>query len=381
VSRNRFFIDVLLVLLFASLTPSLSFAGKEGALTRAFSTFVSRTSRTAPRLTPPKSSFRSYSTDLLQNSHPPLAPSKTIRVAVVERAFGDHRVLKNKIVEPGNLRTKNERQRMMMESEFGPEYLEMLRKSKLHGTAVAGLVSKGVDNLEILPVSSFIDFSSLKAACEAGVSLVNISSFIKDPAMFQELGEIIQEYKNVLFILSAGNDGKNLDWYSRYDSSFSFSNLIFVAAAENHPYTKDSFPPSDAPSLELASFSNYGKNSVHLATVGQDLPLLAPDNHFSTGSGTSYSAPLTANLCIKMERINPSLTAQEKIQILKETLFKTNALRKKLIWGGVLNREAALRMAEARKAVSEKSDKNLMVRENPNNGLVISPSATSSSAN
>jgi subtilisin family serine protease len=82
---------------------------------------------------------------------------------------------------------------------------------------------------------------------------------------------------DVLFVAAAGNSGANIDTSPSYPASYSATNLIAVAATTT----------TDA----LASFSNYGKSSVHLGAPGVSIISTLPGSAYGFLSGTSMATP------------------------------------------------------------------------------------------
>jgi subtilisin family serine protease len=83
--------------------------------------------------------------------------------------------------------------------------------------------------------------------------------------------------RNMLFVASAGNSGRDNDVTLHYPSGYSAPNVISVAATDN----KDM----------LWSSSNYGLSSVHLGAPGVNVISTAPSDAFAWYSGTSGAAP------------------------------------------------------------------------------------------
>lgn len=71
--------------------------------------------------------------------------------------------------------------------------------------------------------------------------------------------------RGILFVAAAGNDGGNNDAVPQYPASYSLANVLSVAATDDDD--------------QLASYSNYGASSVHLAAPGTEI--------FSTMTGYS----------------------------------------------------------------------------------------------
>jgi subtilisin family serine protease len=82
---------------------------------------------------------------------------------------------------------------------------------------------------------------------------------------------------DILFVAAAGNSSANNDTTPHYPSSYNAPNVVSVAATDSN----------DA----LASFSNFGANSVHLGAPGVSTLSTTIGNTYSYFSGTSMATP------------------------------------------------------------------------------------------
>ncbi len=87
---------------------------------------------------------------------------------------------------------------------------------------------------------------------------------------------------DMLFIAAAGNSGDNTDQTPHYPSTYNQANIISVAATDRND--------------ELASFSNYGRNTVDLAAPGVSILSTVPNGGYANFSGTSMAAPHVAGV-------------------------------------------------------------------------------------
>ena len=109
----------------------------------------------------------------------------------------------------------------------------------------------------------------------------------------------------ILFVVAAGNDGKNNDTTPTYPANYSLPNMIVVASTA-----------WDGSKETLSSFSNYGK-TVDLAAPGSSIYSTWNDGAYKSISGTSMATPHVAGVAALIKAQHPDWTyAQIKDKIL-----------------------------------------------------------------
>lgn len=112
-----------------------------------------------------------------------------------------------------------------------------------------------------------------------------------------------------LFVTSAGNSSSDNDATPSYPASYDLENIVSVAATTH----------SDA----LASFSNFGLQSVDLAAPGDQILSTTRGGSYGLLSGTSMASPHVAGAAAVLLGNDPTLTAHElRARLLRSTDFK-----------------------------------------------------------
>ena len=195
-----------------------------------------------------------------------------------------------------------------------------------HGTIIGSYIfntlhERGID-FQLLPIKAFdgngngnyfdILCGFKYALNNPDVDVINMSFgwYWQDYEIFSRYMD--QSQNRVVIATSAGNDRLNTDQEVHYPSAYPYQNIVASAALGN-----------STNGVNLASFSNYGTNSVDIAAPGQDLPFYLDSTNYILVSGTSYSnAYVSAHAGITY---NPSNNVIQHIQtMIQEAYYHPN---------------------------------------------------------
>jgi subtilisin family serine protease len=145
----------------------------------------------------------------------------------------------------------------------------------------------------------------------------------------QTLKDAIEETRKAdqVFVAAAGNDGADNDKTPTYPASYQVDNIIAVAAVDNRG--------------DLAYFSNFGVNSVHIAAPGVNILSTVPKG-FDIYSGTSMATPHVAGVAALVSSANPNFTYAEIKKRILDSARPLNTLRGQIATGGMLDAYYAL---------------------------------------
>lgn len=237
-----------------------------------------------------------------------------------------------------------------------------------HGSHVAGLAASPLFGMAkeatIMPVKALGprggDMASIVGgilyAVENGAQILNMSFGnygVAHPSLVEALNHA--EAKGVLVTAASGNGdpvfgfGLSTDQIPNFPSALPNDNIIAVAAS-------DSQNP-------LASYSNYGKNTVDIIAPGG----MAPDDglvsaflenpqeiQFLPMAGTSMASPIVAGVVAQVWAMNPELSALEVKEILMTAGEEDSSLKEYVVSGRALNAHTVVKHYQ--KLLEDESD-------------------------
>ncbi len=176
-----------------------------------------------------------------------------------------------------------------------------------HGTAVASVLVREAPDATLIPfryprpdMSHMADIVSDAARAGARILAMPLgSNRIDDWSAFA--AALAQH--DILAIVSAGNNGRDIDRNPLWPAALPLENMIVVTSADGFG--------------RLAQGSNWGLESVDIMLPAENVPIIDFRGASGTASGSSYAVPRLAALAARLLQREPSLTIGQ----LRERIF------------------------------------------------------------
>ena len=171
-----------------------------------------------------------------------------------------------------------------------------------HGTHTASLL------LEEAPVAELVPYryprrnmwrmpDLVEHAARAGVRIVNMSMGSRRPDEWTEFEAAARAHPEMLFVVSAGNEGVDIDERPLFPASLALDNMLTVTSSDE----------SGLP----ARGSNWGRESVDLAVPAEQLLVTSFRGGLREVSGSSYAAARVSALAACLLAAHPEWTVPE----------------------------------------------------------------------
>jgi subtilisin family serine protease len=234
---------------------------------------------------------------------------------------------------------------VLLEKNYGNN--DVTTKEEIHGTHVAGIIA--AKNIGHAPFAKIMYLkavpeegderdkdigNAIRYAVDNGASIINMSAgkyFSPSPEFVVDAINYAAE-KGVLFVVSAGNEGEDIENLVNYPRKFTtengrikyFDNVIVIGSNTwMQKWSKEKDPDNLTNQFDLASgFSNYGKNVVDLFAPGQNINSTIPNNQYKIVSGTSMASPQVSGVAAVIKAYFPEFTASDIKEVLTSSARK-----------------------------------------------------------
>ena len=189
-----------------------------------------------------------------------------------------------------------------------------------------GIVKGYGDRFGVGDLESIAEAIKYAEASGAVICNMSLSGAVKNKSIYDAMKQ-----SKMLFVTSAGNNGRDNDSRHVYPACYDIDNMIVVANA-----TCDG---------TLFRHSNYGKKSVDIAAPGSYILSTTPENGYGYLTGTSMSAPVVSAAAAMLYSNYSNITLKRVKDILLATARANDALEGKCATGGILDLGAAMEYA------------------------------------
>ena len=178
-----------------------------------------------------------------------------------------------------------------------------------HGSSVASIIIQEAPMARIIPVryprpdmnkmADAIDWLALQ-----NISVVNLAMGSNSEQEWAAFADAAKRHPQILFLVSAGNNGRNIDTNPVYPAALPLANTIVITSSE--------------PNGRLARGSNWGPTHVDIMVPGERIDVIDHRGAPGKASGSSFAVPRVTALAIRMLDKNPNWKGPE----LREAILK-----------------------------------------------------------
>lgn len=174
---------------------------------------------------------------------------------------------------------------------------------------------------------------------DSGVPIVAINLSLGTDQFSSSLERAVQRTasRGIVIVAAAGNEEVNNDTTPSYPANIDVPTMISVAATNA--------------SGHLASYSNYGRRTVHIAAPGSSIystfPPVLGGGTYGFDSGTSMSTPHVTAVAALVAAANPKASGEFIRTTVLATARRLTTLSRKVVSGGLLDARAAVARARA----------------------------------
>ncbi len=179
-----------------------------------------------------------------------------------------------------------------------------------HGTRVASVLLAEAPAVELVPYrfpgqDMRLMHALVEHAAANDVRIIGLPLGSDNPDQWRALERAARAHPRVLFVASAGNDGRNLDQQPLYPASLPLDNMLVVTSADDF----------GRPSPE----SGVGRTTVDYLVPAEAVPIVNFGGEPGIAAGSSYAVPRVVAMAARMLQREPDLGATEIIAAIRQT--------------------------------------------------------------
>ncbi len=169
-----------------------------------------------------------------------------------------------------------------------------------HGTAVASVLLREAPSAQVIPLRyPRPDMSRMgdvvAHAADAGARILAMPLGSRSATDWTDFAEALARH-DMLAIVSAGNNGQDIDATPLYPATLPLDNMLVVTSSDGFG--------------KLAEGSNWGGQSVDIMLPAERVPITDFRGAAATASGSSYAVPRLAALAVRLLERDPHLDAR-----------------------------------------------------------------------
>jgi hypothetical protein len=196
-----------------------------------------------------------------------------------------------------------------------------------HGTRTASILLREAADVELVPYRyPRPDMSRMQAliehAASNGVEILGMplgSNRLEDWSVFERSA---RAHPRMLFVVSAGNNGRDIDEHPVYPASLDLDNLLVVTSSDDF--------------LRPAERTNWGRISVDYMVPAEGLPALDYSGKSTMVSGSSYAVSRITALAARLKLARPDWHAAEIVAELRRRYAGDSEAARKWVGGGYI---------------------------------------------
>lgn len=171
-----------------------------------------------------------------------------------------------------------------------------------HGTRTASLFLREAPNAALVayryPRPDMARMRLLiRHAIDHDVRIIGLPLGSNKSDLWTVFEDVARENPELLFIASAGNNGRDIDQEPVYPAALDLDNLLVVTSADDF--------------VRPAEGVNWGRKSVDYLVPAEDRQILEFDGSPGKASGSSYAVPRALALAARLIEIHPEFTADD----------------------------------------------------------------------